>query len=132
MDDCTIATLPTLVNPVDAGVPAGEAQACLIVASAPAAVVVGTVVSLAADGTLIGRHAAPGVFERDHGISRRHARLWIDANGAHRIEDLGSKNGIYLNGRRVPGGVLREGDIVRVGAFTALRFSLRGRADEAE
>ena len=48
-------------------------------------------------------------------VSRRHARLVVE--GAHAtIEDLGSKNGTYLDGRRITGSVtLHPGDMIGVG-----------------
>ncbi len=36
-----------------------------------------------------------------HSVSRRHARIWCDAEGNCRIDDLGSKNGLRVDGQRV-------------------------------
>lgn len=48
-------------------------------------------------------------------VSQLHARLFRDAKGFH-IEDLGSTNGTYLNGRKVGGPTrLKKGDRIRVG-----------------
>lgn len=48
-------------------------------------------------------------------VSQLHARLFRDAKGFH-IEDLGSTNGTYLNGRKVGGATrLKKGDRIRVG-----------------
>ena len=48
-------------------------------------------------------------------VSRRHARIVVEATSAT-LEDLGSKNGTYLDGRRITGTVtLRPGNLVGVG-----------------
>jgi pSer/pThr/pTyr-binding forkhead associated (FHA) protein len=58
-------------------------------------------------------------------LSRRHARL-IVAGAGTTLEDLGSKNGTLVNGRRVTEAVaLNDNDEVQVGAVT-LRYRLLG------
>jgi DNA-binding winged helix-turn-helix (wHTH) protein len=48
-------------------------------------------------------------------VSRRHARIVIDDNGAI-LEDLGSKNGTYLRGKRIEGPAkLADGDQLTIG-----------------
>jgi hypothetical protein len=71
----------------------------------------------------VGRGAAAGLALDDAGASRLHARIRLDEAGAALVEDLGSKNGLRLNGRRIRGGPqpLRPGDELTVGS-TALRF----------
>lgn len=49
-------------------------------------------------------------------ISNRHARLQKNANGIY-IEDLGSTNGVYLNGQRVQRQIISKSDQVQVGSF---------------
>ncbi|MFO0907220.1 MAG: FHA domain-containing protein [Isosphaeraceae bacterium] len=64
----------------------------------------------------IGRDACCELRTRSRSVSRVHARVvWED--GSYRIEDLGSTNGSYVNGRRVRRGAmaLRIGDRIRVG-----------------
>lgn len=53
----------------------------------------------------------------DHvSVSRHHARIVIDGSAA-RLEDLGSKNGTYVHGRRLDVPVaLRDGDDIRLGS----------------
>ena len=64
---------------------------------------------------MIGRDQEATVFVEASSVSRRHARIVVTADGA-RLEDLGSKNGTFLNERRVRLPVaLRSGDEVRVG-----------------
>jgi DNA-binding winged helix-turn-helix (wHTH) protein len=49
-------------------------------------------------------------------VSRRHARIVLTA-GSGTIEDLGSKNGTYLNGRRLTGpALLADGDAIGLGS----------------
>jgi DNA-binding winged helix-turn-helix (wHTH) protein len=52
--------------------------------------------------TLIGRDEAAIVWIDDALVSRRHARIVIDETGAV-LEDLDSKNGTYLRGKRIEG-----------------------------
>lgn len=75
-------------------------------------------------GGVIGRSRDCDVVLDDAGVSRRHAELrgsgerWV-------IEDLGSTNGVYLNGHQVHGPhALQPGDRVEVGS-TKIVFELR-------
>ena len=52
----------------------------------------------------------------DHNVSRRHAELRRDSRGDWQIVDLGSTNGIKLNGRRVDATRLAPGDNVTLGS----------------
>jgi DNA-binding winged helix-turn-helix (wHTH) protein len=63
---------------------------------------------------IVGRDAAARVRLNAPGISRQHARIVVAGHHAI-IEDLGSKNGTYVQGRRVEGKQeLREGDEIRL------------------
>lgn len=55
-------------------------------------------------------------------VSRRHARIMIAAGEAATVEDLSSKNGTWVGGRRLEGGPtsLRDGDAVRLGKVELL------------
>lgn len=79
-------------------------------------------VALTAELT-VGRDPQAGLVLADAGASRCHARLRLGEDGAAEVEDLGSKNGLRLNGRRLAGGraALRHGDELLLGA-TVLRF----------
>ncbi len=55
-----------------------------------------------------------------HFVSREHARLTVNA-GATVIEDLGSRNGVFVNAVRVDRQHLRQGDLVTIGE-TQFRF----------
>ena len=62
----------------------------------------------------IGRDASNGVRVADNEISRQHAEIRRE-DGGYSIVDLGSSNGIYVNGRRVPQSHLQTGDRVQLG-----------------
>ncbi|MGA7396896.1 MAG: DUF3662 and FHA domain-containing protein [Solirubrobacterales bacterium] len=71
----------------------------------------------------IGRSEDVECVLNDPNVSRRHAELHQGRNGEWEIRDLGSTNGIKVNGRRTSSTILREGDQVTVGTST-FRFSL--------
>jgi DNA-binding winged helix-turn-helix (wHTH) protein len=65
---------------------------------------------------LIGRDQEAVVWLDDVSVSRHHARIVIDGSGAS-LEDLGSKNGTYVRGKKIRARVpLRDGDAVRLGS----------------
>lgn len=81
----------------------------------------GQVIPLPPEGLDIGRTEDCGLCLPQPEVSRRHARLEIAPEGGTvRLHDLGSTNGLYVNGRRVEAGpepaTLRQGDVLRVGA----------------
>jgi hypothetical protein len=66
----------------------------------------------------IGRSKSVECVLSDPNVSRRHAELRRGENGDWQIVDLGSTNGIKVNGRRVPSTRLSPGDQVTVGTTT--------------
>jgi FHA domain-containing protein len=66
----------------------------------------------------IGRSKDAECVLRDPNVSRRHAELRRGANGDWTIADLGSTNGVKVNGRRVPSTRLSPGDEVTLGTTT--------------
>ncbi|HEY2250969.1 MAG TPA: PAS domain S-box protein, partial [Planctomycetaceae bacterium] len=60
----------------------------------------GRAVELRDDTIVIGRHPACEIRMSEETVSRRHARI-IVADGGYFVEDLGSRNGTYVNGQRV-------------------------------
>jgi DNA-binding winged helix-turn-helix (wHTH) protein len=68
--------------------------------------------------TIIGRDPGVAAFVDDRSISRRHARVVVADDGAT-VEDLESKNGTFLQGRKVgPAVPLADGDKLKVGSIT--------------
>ena len=66
------------------------------------------------DGLLVGRSNTCDVIFQNREVSRRHAYFYRDEDHCH-VEDLGSKNGLLVNGRRVSKTTLRDGDVVDIG-----------------
>ena len=65
----------------------------------------------------VGRDAVNGIVIDDHAASRFH--LKIKKRGiSYIIQDLGSKNGTYLNGEKIVNSVLRNNDQLQIGATT--------------
>jgi pSer/pThr/pTyr-binding forkhead associated (FHA) protein/subtilisin family serine protease len=64
--------------------------------------------------TSIGRSAQNDIVIDSLLVSRSHARLEC-AGGRCAVEDLGSANGVFINGRRVSRAVLSPGDRLRLG-----------------
>jgi diguanylate cyclase (GGDEF)-like protein len=77
---------------------------------------------------LVGRRDDADVQIQDDGVSRRHATLLVDGEGAI-VTDLGSANGTYVDGHRVPRVRIADGARIHVGAHTTLKFIW---ADELE
>jgi hypothetical protein len=63
---------------------------------------------------VVGRDPTCDLSEADPLLSRRHAEFSISGDDIV-VRDLGSRNGIYINGTRIAEGTLQSGDIVRVG-----------------
>jgi hypothetical protein len=66
----------------------------------------------------IGRSKDAECVLRDPNVSRRHAQLRRGESGDWEIADLGSTNGVKVNGRRVSSSRLRPGDEVTLGTTT--------------
>lgn len=67
------------------------------------------------DTLILGRARDCHIRVRDVQVSRNHCRLSSTAGRWH-IEDLGSVNGIYVNGQRVKSCHLNNGDQIRIGS----------------
>ncbi len=81
-------------------------------------------------GLVIGRGTEADLRINDPGISRLHARIRVQpADGVLRVDivDLGSTNGILVNGQRVREAALPEGSRVEIGSTRMLVHAPAGR-----
>jgi hypothetical protein len=76
---------------------------------------------------LLGRGTACQLVLDDPLVSRKHAQIQVDERQAV-LEDLGSVNGVYVNGDRVEGSrVLADGDRIVIGHQELTLFAASGR-----
>ena len=73
---------------------------------------------LDAERSTIGRSRDADCVLRDPNVSRHHAELRRSRGGEWTIADLGSTNGVKVNGRRVGSTRLKSGDKVTLGTTT--------------
>lgn len=69
----------------------------------------------------IGRAPDNELYFKNDSVSAYHAELHHHRDGAFEIADIGSTNGVWINGRRVKKQGLRNGDVVELGEIR-LRF----------
>jgi pSer/pThr/pTyr-binding forkhead associated (FHA) protein len=77
---------------------------------------------------VLGRDPRSSLHIEASGVSRRHARLVVSV-GTATIEDLGSSNGTFVQGRAIESErALADGEVIELGAAT---LTFRAWADEA-
>jgi hypothetical protein len=117
----TRAVVRTLLDPG-----AMPAAASLIALTGPDA---GRVIALTDRPLVVGRGEGVDVRLRDRAISRRHARITCVEDG-HSVEDLGTANGVYVNGARLGSRyLLEDGALIELGQ-TLLRYCAGQPAEE--
>jgi hypothetical protein len=89
----------------------------------------GTRHPLEAPGLVIGRGTEADLRINDPGISRRHAEIRVDEQGGGKIDivDLGSTNGITVDGHKVRAAVLHDGSRIEIGSTRMLVHDPTGR-----
>jgi diguanylate cyclase (GGDEF)-like protein len=91
---------------------------------------VGEMYRLEEGETFLGRGQTVTVRLNDDGISRKHARIF-QSGGEVVIEDLQSSNGTIVNGAPVSMQLLKDGDKIRLGSTTILKFTYNDHLDES-
>jgi diguanylate cyclase (GGDEF)-like protein len=93
----------------------------------------GAMLRLSTEGTRLGRSPDNTYQIPEVSVSRYHAVLRVDPQGIVRLTDLGSTNGTFLNGRRVPNHTpvrVQDGDRIQLGATVVLKFVRLDPCDE--
>lgn len=73
------------------------------------------------DQVILGRGSDCGITLKDEFASNQHAKIY-QAEGRYYVEDLGTTNGTYINGRRINYPTeLRSGDSIKIGR-TVMEF----------
>jgi pSer/pThr/pTyr-binding forkhead associated (FHA) protein len=74
------------------------------------------------DEIIIGRDADCDLVIDDRQVSRRHARIYQTSEGVF-LEDLNSKNGSYINHKKIEGSVpINEGDVIQIALIQEFLF----------
>ena len=84
----------------------------------------GTLHPLQPPGLVVGRGTEADLRINDPGVSRKHVEFLVLSPGSEtedpelEVHDMGSTNGMLVNGRKVPRATLRDGAQVKVGTTT--------------
>ena len=115
-DAAIVVALPS--NPALQGT-----RAVLTVVSGPS---MGRVFTVAEGGdpTVIGRSKDVQVRVDDAGASREHARFLETEDGTYVVEDMGSTNGTFVDGKRVERAELQSGDRIHIGPNVVISFAI--------
>jgi two-component system cell cycle response regulator len=109
---------------------AKQQSAYLIVISAKSPAGVGRMHKIDKPEHLMGRSPEVSIQIDDDGVSRKHAKIHVGADGSHYLVDLGSTNGTFLNGVRLSMSPLQDGDKIQIGANTVFKYSLQDALEE--
>ncbi len=91
---------------------------------------VGKIFKLDDGATVVGRSQKASISLDDDSISRAHCEVKLAGKNVE-VRDLKSSNGTFVNGEQVATRVLQDGDKIRVGETTILKFSFHDRLDES-
>lgn len=120
MDDLASDTIEFKV-PREARTDRGRRSFCLIVMEGPEK---GATFSLPTGQHTIGRTPDCDIVIHGRGVSRVHATITVKAYGDVIVEDLGSTNGIYLDGEPVSRAEMESGQTLSFGPEVKLRLEL--------
>ena len=78
------------------------------------------VTPIGSGATVFGRESDVDVILAGSSASRRHAEIRRQGTGIPMVRDLDSRNGVFLNGRRVSQAPLRLNDVLRLGDWVGV------------
>jgi pSer/pThr/pTyr-binding forkhead associated (FHA) protein len=80
--------------------------------------------------TVIGRGSEADIIVDDPGVSRRHLEIKVTPDGVV-ASDMGSTNGLFVEGHQVPAATLLDGNTLTIGR-TRILFWTGGEPDPDE
>lgn len=90
---------------------------------------VGKLYQLTEGSTVVGRAPDANIVVDDIRVSRHHVKLAVKGEGVE-IEDLGSTNGTFVNGRKIiKRQALADGDKIQISSSTLFKFALQDKAE---
>lgn len=118
-DDLTTGRFRVRSKSVSSVVPAGGHASDTAVRRSQASMTInGESLPLSAPGVIVGRGNDADLRVDDPGVSRKHLEIRVtDSPDGPRISahDLGSTNGVLVNGKPIEAQALRDGDTIRIG-----------------
>jgi diguanylate cyclase (GGDEF)-like protein len=78
---------------------------------------------------VVGREEGVPILLTDDGVSRRHAQVSL-RDGEALVRDLGSRNGLFVNGKQVQEELLADGDKIQLGVTTTIKFTFTDDLEE--
>jgi len=72
--------------------------------------------------TVVGRETDVDLVLPNNSVSRKHVKL-VRQGDVLEVEDLGSRNGVQVNGKRVEHAQLKDGDVLSIGRFQLTRIA---------
>ena len=82
----------------------------------------GDIIALTLGEAVIGRADEADLVFDDSGVSRKHVKITVGPDWAVTVEDMDSRNGLFVNRTRVTKARLQGGDTVEIGPDVALRL----------
>ncbi|MHB2021209.1 MAG: GGDEF domain-containing protein [Candidatus Xenobia bacterium] len=110
----------TIIRRTAPGKVAQEHHACLVIITGPDA---GQSYRLGDQRFVVGRAGDAQITLPDQGVSRHHAEIRRSEDGSFVVRDLDSTNGTFVNEEMIQSRVLQNGDKIRFGPTTFVRFS---------
>jgi DNA-binding CsgD family transcriptional regulator len=80
---------------------------------------------------VLGRSSGCDVPLKDLSVSRRHAEIVLTESGVT-VTDLGSRNGTFVEGKRIATCPVSDGQRVRFGSVTFILVGLKGAGEEVD
>ena len=71
------------------------------------------------DEYIIGRGGESNLVLPERQVSRHHVKI-LNENGRYLLQDLGSKNGTYVNDEPIQSTILNNGDVITIGKYKIL------------
>lgn len=116
------------VSAVDEAELDAEHIATVIVMSGPR---VGMMMEVGEEGIVVGREPANDLHLPDPGVSRTHAKFYVDGDAIF-LEDMESSNGTFVNGSEIERPrTLEDGDKITIGSSTLLKFAYQDPVEQS-
>lgn len=125
LNDLDSADVGVDLLPIPAVPEAGDDRPCVVELNAESA---GHAYPLPLGKTYVGRVPECAIVLRSNFTSRKHAEIEYCADGKLFVRDLGSRNGTWIEGRRIDEHLLSDGERIQFGSKTVFQVRIPGGA----